>query len=136
MLLFIVILLAFDSFRITMEECSPEYTVIKNCTSILENALKENRDIVHFLERKNFITEDTHDYVLGATCPLTPLQKSWVLVKKIRDKVKINTQNFYILLEEFKCCKDYYLELIAKLELEMENQNITISPHSNRGKNC
>ncbi len=113
--------------RTKMESYSPEYTVISNCTSKLEKALKDNRDIVHFLERNYFIPKDIHDTVLSATCPLTPLEKSGMLVVKIRDKVELNSQNFYVLMKEFKSHKEIYQDIIDILELEMKRQAISIT---------
>ncbi len=116
-----------------MEPYTPEYTVISNSTMQLEKALKDNRDIVHFLERTNFITKDIHDTVLCATCPLSPLEKSGRLVEKIRDKIELNSQNFYVLMEEFKSHKEIYQDIIDILELEMKKQGI-ISEFKNSGK--
>ncbi len=111
-------------YRTKMEPYTPEYTVISNCTMKLEKALKDNRDIVHFLERTYFITKDIHDTVLSATCPLTPLEKSGRLVEKIRDKIELNSQNFYVLMKEFKSHKEIYQDIIDILELEMKRQGI------------
>ncbi len=113
--------------RTKMEPHSPEYTIISNCTSKLEKALKDNRDIVHFLERNYFISKDIHDNVLSITCPQTPLEKSGRLVEKIRDKVELNSQNFYVLMKEFKSHKEIHQDIIDILELEMKRQGITIS---------
>ncbi len=113
--------------RTKMEPYSPEYTVVSNCTSKLEKALKDNRDIVHFLECNNFISKDIHDTVLSATCPLTTLEKSGKLVEKIRDKVELNSKNFYVLMKEFNSHKEIYQDIIDILELEMKRQGITIT---------
>ncbi len=113
--------------RTKMEPYSPEYTVVSNCTSKLEKALRDNRDIVHFLECNNFISKDIHDTVLSATCPLTTLEKSGKLVEKIRDKVELNSKNLYVLMKEFNSHKEMYQDIIDILELEMKRQGITIT---------
>ncbi len=117
-----------------MEPYSPEYTVIINCMDKLEIALKDNRDIVHFLERNYIINKDIHDYVLSATCPLTPLEKSGKLVEKIRDKVELNAQNFYVILTEFQSHRETYKDIIQILLLNMKEQGIDVPAHDNTGE--
>ena len=104
-----------------MAEESSEYLTLLNCTKKLEIALKGNRDIVHFLERENFISREIHDDILNPKSLLTQTEKSGILVEKIRDKVDLNPENYYSFLNELKSRQGIYKDIIEILDLELQN---------------
>ena len=84
-----------------MEESSESLT-LRNCTKKLEIALKGDRDIAHFLECKDFISREIHSDIVNPKNPLTQTEKSGILVEKIRDKVDLNPENYYVFLNGLK----------------------------------
>ncbi len=112
---------------------SLEYNAIINCRQQLEIALKDDRDIVQFLRCKHFIDDEIQEFVLNSVV-ISPLLKSGKLVKKIIDKVRLNSKHFYTLLQEFKNHGEKYSDIIEILELQLPHFTNNSACTSNSGK--
>ena len=71
-----------------MAESNKEFLTVVHCSCSLETALKDDRDIVYYLQREGFITADMCDQVLNPRSLWTAAEKAGQLVAKIRDRVK------------------------------------------------
>ena len=68
-----------------MAESNKEFLTVVHCSCSLETALKDDRDIVYYLQREGFITADMCDQVLNPRSLLIAAEKAGQLVAKIRD---------------------------------------------------
>ena len=105
-------------------DISPEYLTVINCTSKLELALKDKRNIVHFLECKNFISREVHDDVLNPKSTLTLVEKVGRLVEKIKDKVQLDSKNYYVFVNELRSNIRTYGEIIEVLDSEFNKRSV------------
>ncbi len=79
-----------------------EYTTLVNSTDMLEIALKEDRDVTNFLHRNGLITQGTYDSVSDPrSTTLNPMDKVFLLVQDIKDKVRLNPGNYHVLIRYF-----------------------------------
>ena len=76
-----------------------EYTTLVNSTDMLEIALHEDRDMAHFLHKSGLISEETYDSVSDPqSTTLNPMKKAALLVRDIKLKVRLNRENYHILI--------------------------------------
>ena len=106
---------------------SSEYLTLINCTRVLELALKDKRDIVHFLECKNFISREIHDDVLNPRSTLTSVEKVGRLVEKIKDKVQLDSKNYYVFMNELRSNIRIYGEIIEIMDSEFNKHSTQTS---------
>ena len=107
-----------------MDEESLEYVTLVRCTKQLEIALKDKRDIVHFLECNKFISRDVHEETLDPKSSLNIVDKSGRLVERIKDKIQLNPQNYYLFLNELKSNSHTYGDIIEILDSEFQKQQL------------
>ena len=105
-----------------MDEESLEYITLVRCTKQLEIALKDKRDIVHFLECNKFISREVHEETLDPKSSLNKVDKSGRLVEKIKDKVQLNPKTYYLFLNELKSYPRTYGDIIEILDSEFQRQ--------------
>ena len=96
---------------------SLEFRTILNCSTSLEYALKEDRDVVYFLLKEGFITEELSDEILKPTSMLSAAEKAGKLVTRIRDRVKLSVQEYHNLIDYFSDNKRKYGPIVDKLGL-------------------
>ena len=97
---------------------SKEHETLRKKTKEMEIALRSDRDIVHFLYRERFISHDVYEEVLDPRSMLTATEKSSKLVICIRNKVKLNPQNYHKLLHHFRQDRRNYGDITDILDNE------------------
>ena len=95
-----------------------EYLTLLHCTSKLEIALKDKRDIVHFLECQNFILRELHDEVLDPKSTLSKTEKVGQLVEKIKDKILLDSNNYHLFVRELKINLRSFGEIVKIMDSE------------------
>ncbi len=76
-----------------------EYTTLVNSTNMLEIALHKDRDMAHFLHINGLINEETYDSVSDPQyTTLNPMEKASLLVRDIKLKVRLNPENYHVLI--------------------------------------
>ena len=75
---------------------SREYATLVKHSKELEIALSSDTDILHSLNEEGFITDSVYYEVRDS-----PAKKSYKVVNAIRNKVKLNPQNYHKLLHHF-----------------------------------
>ena len=96
---------------------SIEYLSLRNCSGSLETALKGDRDVVYYLNKEGFISDDMCDDLLNHSA-LTPAQKAGQLVAKIRDRVKLSNQEFHKLVGHLSQNSRQYGSIVDTLNTE------------------
>ena len=103
---------------------SPELRTLKVCTPQLETALTGlDRELVHFLNHNNFITDDVMDKVRNPVTMLTEADKAWKLVERIKNRVKLDPPSYHVLLGRLKQSGNLYKPIVKILEAEYARQN-------------
>lgn len=98
---------------------SPELKAIKKYTPELEIALSGlERDLVHFLAQKGFISDEVSERVLDSRSFATEEEKAGLLVKGIKRRVKLDANSFHTLLNRFRESGNLYRPILTKLEKE------------------
>ncbi len=112
-----VLLIAFSTGHVH----SVEYTTLVNSTDMLEIALHKDRPITHFLHRSGLISEDTYDSVIDPRLTtLNPIEKASLLVEDIKDKVRLNPENYYVLIRYFSKNKRVHKDILNILNEKYE----------------
>ena len=101
---------------------SREYCTVRNCSSELERALQEDRDIVYFLNGKGFITDNDCEELLHPKTVLTSAQKAGQLVGAIKRRVSLSRQDYHTLVEHFRQNRRMYGNILDILEREYAGQ--------------
>ena len=96
---------------------SKEYLSLRNCSGPLETALKGDRDVVYYLNKEGFISDDMCDDLLNHSA-LTPAQKAGQLVAKIRDRVKLSAQEYHKLVGHLSQNRRQYGSIVDTLNTE------------------
>jgi hypothetical protein len=100
-----------------------EFKTIKFCTTPMEIAFTNlEREVVHFLNRENFINDSVCIKVLDAVSVLGEEDKAWELVKGVRQRVKEDPGSYYTLVNELKRHGRKYQPILSKLEAEYARQ--------------
>ncbi len=93
-----------------------------SCTKQLETALlRSDRNIVHFLYREGFVTQEVHDEVLNPRL-LNDHQKAGELVTGIRNKVELSAQDYHTLLNHLRQSGKHYGSIVNILDEEYSRQ--------------
>ena len=101
---------------------SVESITLINCTEKLETALSSgNRSIAHFMNTKGLISDEVHSEVTNPKSLFSATEKAGFLVSDLKNKVKLNPQNYQIFLERVR--RDKYHSGIAKI-LDKEHERI------------
>lgn len=96
---------------------SPELATVKKYAPLLEATLKRcDRELVHFLRNKGFLTDDAHDEILNARSILTEAQKAGELVKWIENRIKMDPSSFHSLLDHLKQSGPIYQPIVNAFE--------------------
>ncbi len=93
-----------------------------------------DRDIVHFLHREGFITQELHDEILNPRSMWTDHQKVGELVTGVRNKVKLSAQDYHTLLDHLRPSGKHYRGIVDILDAEYSRQEQT--GKYNCGKLC
>ncbi len=98
-----------------------EYTTLMNCADKLEIALHKDRDMTHFLHKSGLISEETYDSVSDPrSTTLNPREKASVLVQDIKDKVRLNPENYHILIQYLRENQWQYKDILDILSKKYE----------------
>ena len=96
-----------------------ELKTLENNVVQLETALSGlERELVHFLNREEFITYSVCNKVLDPRSTLDEDEKAGELVKGIKKRVKQDSASYYAFLNELKRHGKRYQPIISKLEAE------------------
>ena len=115
---------------------SKEYATLVSCTDMLEIALTGDRNILHFLEQEgyNIILSDE---ISNPRSSLSAQEKAWLVVTAIKNKVRLNSQNYQKLLDHFHCNERVYGDIIAILDQaynKLRSPPIKDQPSAENGK--
>jgi hypothetical protein len=102
-----------------------ELDTLEKCTPMLETALEDpERELVHYLTEKCFITNQVRDSVLDALSPLDASQKAGALVKGIKNRVKQDPESYHVLMKRFMEGGEQYRPIVTVLEKEYRRQEV------------
>ena len=91
---------------------------MRNCSGPLETALKGDRDVVYYLNKEGFISDDMCDQVLNPRSLWTADEKAGQLVTKIRDRVKLSAQEYHKLVGHLSQNMRQYGSIVDTLNTE------------------
>ena len=97
---------------------SKEYSTIIKCEGMLETALKNDKEITHFFHLQGFITSEDYENITGPTSRLSVADKAVILVAGIRDRVKLNPENYHKFIDHLRLNKRRHGDILAILERE------------------
>ena len=98
---------------------SREYATLVKHSKELEIVLSSDSDILHFLNKEGFITDDVYYEVRDPKSMMSPTEKSCKVVNAIsRNKVKLNPQNYHKLLHHFRQDRRSYGDIADMLDNE------------------
>ena len=100
-----------------------EAQTVVNCAKYLEVAFKGlDRDLVHYLHREGFISQEVYDEVLYPRSMLSLAQKAGQLVTGIRTKVSLSPLHYVKFLEHLctKRLRFHFGGILGILEREYE----------------
>ena len=90
---------------------------MKQCTSELERAgLERDRDLIHFLNREDFMHDSEQEDILNPRSLLSKDQKAGEIVKWIRHRVQQDTSSYHKLIRQLSACEQRYQPIVKKLE--------------------
>ena len=102
-----------------MSNKSRELTTVSKCSPQLETALARlDRDLVHFLKDKGFITQDVCDDVLDPRSMLSTTQKAHELVTGIRRQVELGPGSYHTLVDRLRAGGALYSGIVKILDEE------------------
>jgi hypothetical protein len=94
-----------------------ELKTLESCITPVETAFTDlDKDMVHFLNYENFISDSVHDEVLDPQSLLRKEQKAWELVKGVKKRVKEDPTSYYTLVSELKRYDKKYQPLLKRME--------------------
>ena len=113
---------------------SREYANLVKHSEKLEIALSSDTNILHFLNKEGFINDNVYDETRDPKSTMSPAEKSYKVVNAIRNKVKLNPQNYHKLLHHFRQDRRSYGDIADILDNEFirnesEPQMNTASHH-------
>ena len=97
---------------------SREYATLVKHSEKLEIALSSDTDILHFLNKEGFINDNVYDIVGDPMSTMSPAEKFRKVVNAIRNKVKLNPQNYHRLLHHFRQDRRSYGDIADILDNE------------------
>ncbi len=98
-----------------------EYTTLVKFTDKLKIALHEDGDMTDFLHRSGLITEETYDAVNDPqSTTLNSMKKASLLVRDIQLKVRLNPENYDILIRYFSDNEWKYKDILKILNEEYD----------------
>ena len=97
---------------------SREYATLMKHSKELEIALSSDTNILHFLNKEGFITDDVYYEVHDPKSMMSPTEKSSKIVNAIRNKVKLNPLNYQKLLRHFHQDRRRYGDIADILDNE------------------
>ncbi len=100
---------------------SVEYTTLVKCTDMLEIAFHQDRAMTHFLHGSGLISEETYDSVSDPrSTTLNPMEKAFLLVRDIKLKVRLNPENYHVLIRYFSENELQYKDILNILNKKYE----------------
>ncbi len=88
---------------------------------MLEIAVREDRDMLHFLHVNGLITQGTYDSVSDPrSTTLNPMEKASLLVRDIKLKVRLNPENYHVLIRYFSENELQYKDIVNILNKKYE----------------
>ena len=103
---------------------SREYATLVKHSEELEIALSSDTNILHFLNKEGFITDSVYYEVCDPKSMMSPAEKSCKVVNAIRNKVKLNPQNYHKLLHHFRQDRRSYGDIADILDKEFAEHNM------------
>ena len=98
-----------------------EAQTIVNCAKYLEIAFQGlDRDLVHYLHREGFISQEVYDEVLYPRSMLSQAQKAGQLVTGIRTKVSLSPQHYLKFVDRLRSRRQRFGGIVDILEREYE----------------
>ena len=97
---------------------SREYANLVKHSEKLEIALSSDTNILHFLNKEGFINDNVYDEARDPKSTMSPAEKSYKVVNAIRNKVKLNPQNYHKLLHHFRQDRRSYGDIADILDNE------------------
>ena len=98
---------------------SSEYITLVNCAEKIENALKSDmREIAYYLHKHGFINQDICDEIIDPKSLLSPTDKAGKLLSKIKDKAKLNPQNYHRFLDYLRQNDRMHRDIVNILDKE------------------
>ncbi len=95
---------------------SKEYLALVGTTSQLEKAFESDTDLYHYLHLKGYIKDDHYNEVINPRSALSKKEKSSMVVSAIRQKVALNSQRYYVLLNYLRLNPRKYGDVVNLLE--------------------
>ena len=96
---------------------SIELNTVKQCTSELEGAgLERDRDLIHFLNREDFMHDREQEDILNPRSLLSEDQKAGEIVKWIKHRVQQDPSSYHKLIRQLSACEQRYQPIVKKLE--------------------
>ena len=108
------------SLSFTQMAESREYTTLLNCTEALEIELGQDRSVLLFLHREGLIPDEVFESVDDQKSVLSDREKSSMVVKGIKNKVKYTPNNYYKLLEYLQVDERRHGNIVNILDEEYE----------------
>ncbi len=88
---------------------------------MLKIALHEDKAVTHFLYRRGLITQGTYDSVSDPrSTTLNPREKPSLLVRDIKLKVRLNPENYHVLIRYFSENELQYKDILNILNKKYE----------------
>ena len=97
---------------------SREFLTIKQCSASLETALQSDRNIVYYLNRKGFITDEMFQDLVNPRSMLSASQKAGQLVVRIRNRVKLSPKDYHKLVAHLRQSGKQYSSIMEILDRE------------------
>jgi hypothetical protein len=76
------------------------------------------RDVVHFLNRENFISDSVYDEVLRPESVWKEEEKAGELVRGVRNRVQQDPRSYHTLVDELKRYGNRYQPILSRLKTE------------------
>ena len=90
---------------------------VEHCTVPLETALSGlERELVHFLYQKSFISDSVRDKVLNPVSVLSEAEKAGEVVRWIKNRVKQDPRSYWVLVRKLQQGGNKYQPIIRILE--------------------
>ena len=110
---------------------SREYATLVKHSEKLEIALSSDTNILHFLFNEGLITDSVYE-LRDPKSIMSPAEKSRRVVSAIRNKVKLNPQNYHKLLHHFRQNRRSYGDIADILDNEFAGNNIMSAPQMSK----
>ncbi len=98
-----------------------EYTTIVNSTHMLEIALHRQSHMAHFLYSIGWISGETlYSVIDPLSTTLNPMERASLLVENIKLKVRLNPENYHVLIRYFSENELRYKDILNILNKKYE----------------